>query len=105
MVDDYDLVALLPYLAQGRDLGLHVVARRVAGASRTAFEPVTSRLREVRPNGLILSGDRDQGPLIGNVRASHQPPGRGELVTRRGSPMLVQEALPARQAAVASATR
>lgn len=103
VVDDYDLVVtpagnplapLLPLLAQGRDVGLHVVvARRVAGAPKMFYEPVTARLREVSPCGLVLSGDREEGPMIGPVRASEQPPGRGVLVTRRHAPALVQVAL------------
>lgn len=103
VVDDYDLVVtpsgnplapLLSLLAQGRDVGLHVVlARRVAGAAKMMYEPITSRLREVSPAGLILSGDRDEGPLLGPVRASEQPPGRGVLVARRQVPTLVQVAL------------
>jgi S-DNA-T family DNA segregation ATPase FtsK/SpoIIIE len=103
VVDDYDLVVtpsgnplgpLLPLLAQGRDVGLHVVlARRVAGAAKMMYEPITARLREVSPSGLILSGDRDEGPLLGPVRASEQPPGRGVLVARRQVPTLAQVAL------------
>jgi DNA segregation ATPase FtsK/SpoIIIE, S-DNA-T family len=103
VVDDYDLVVtpsgnplspLLPYLAQGRDVGLHVVlTRRAAGAAKMMYEPITARLREVSPTGLLLSGDRDEGPLIGPVRASDQPPGRGILVSRRQQPMLVQVAI------------
>jgi S-DNA-T family DNA segregation ATPase FtsK/SpoIIIE len=105
VIDDYDLVVtasgnplapLVPLLAQARDVGLHVVlTRRVAGSSKSAFEPFTSRLREVSPFGLIMAGDRDEGPVLGSVRASPQPPGRGVLVSRRHSPALVQVALPA----------
>jgi S-DNA-T family DNA segregation ATPase FtsK/SpoIIIE len=49
VVDDYDLVAtaanplsrVLEFVAQGRDLGFHLIlARRVAGAQRALFEPV-----------------------------------------------------------------
>ena len=57
------------------------------------YEPITARLREVSPAGLILSGDREEGPLLGPVRASEQPPGRGVLVGRRQTPMLVQVAI------------
>jgi DNA segregation ATPase FtsK/SpoIIIE, S-DNA-T family len=102
VVDDYDLVVtasgnplspIVSLLAQGRDIGLHVVlARRVAGASKMMFEPLTSRLREVSPIGVILSGDREEGPLIGSVRATQQPPGRGVAVTRRSAPKLIQVA-------------
>ncbi|NJC69179.1 type VII secretion protein EccCa [Planosporangium thailandense] len=102
LVDDYDLVAtgpsnpllpLLDYLAQARDVGLHVVmTRRSGGAGRALFEPVIQRLRELSSPGLILSGDRDEGPLLGNVRPSLQPPGRGWLVTRREGARLIQVA-------------
>lgn len=102
VVDDYDLVAspagnplmpLLDMLAQGRDLGLHViVARRVGGMSRAGFEPVLGRLRELRQPGLIMSGDASEGPLLATSRAAVQPPGRGLLVRRKQRPVLVQTA-------------
>ena len=102
LVDDYDLVAagagnpldpLLPYLAQARDIGLHlVVARRSGGASRALFEPVLQRLRELSSPGLLLSGDREEGALLGNVRPGPLPPGRGWLVTRRDGARLIQVA-------------
>jgi S-DNA-T family DNA segregation ATPase FtsK/SpoIIIE len=104
-VDDYDLVAtssgnplqvLLDMLAQARDVGLHViVARRVAGAAKALFEPVIARMRDVSPRGLILSGDRQEGVLIGPHRASEQVPGRGLLVTRGKPAELIQVAVPA----------
>ncbi|GAA1803947.1 type VII secretion protein EccCa [Planosporangium flavigriseum] len=102
LVDDYDLVTtgpsnpllpLLDYLAQARDVGLHLVmTRRSGGANRAMFEPVIQRLRELSSPGLILSGDRDEGPLLGNVRPSTQPPGRGWLVTRKEGARLIQVA-------------
>jgi S-DNA-T family DNA segregation ATPase FtsK/SpoIIIE len=102
VVDDYDLVAspsgnpLLPLvdlLAQGYDLGLHVVlARRVGGMARAGFEPLLGRLRELRQPGLIMSGDPGEGPVLGNVRATAQPAGRGLLVRRKQRPVLVQTA-------------
>jgi S-DNA-T family DNA segregation ATPase FtsK/SpoIIIE len=104
LVDDYDLVAagthhpLLPlvdYLAQARDVGLHlIVARRCGGAGRALYDPVIQRLRELASPGLVLSGDRDEGPLVGPVRPGPQPPGRGWLVTRSEGVRLVQLALP-----------
>jgi S-DNA-T family DNA segregation ATPase FtsK/SpoIIIE len=106
LVDDYDLVAtgpsnplqpLLPYLAQARDIGLHVVvARRSGGAARALYEPVIQRLRELSSPGLVMSGDREEGVLLGTVRPGPLPPGRGWLVTRREGARLVQVAhLPA----------
>ena len=78
VVDDYDLVAtqqsspvalLQPLLAQARDAGLHVVvARRSGGASRALYEPVIQSMRDLAMPGLLLSGSRDEGQLIGNLR-------------------------------------
>ncbi|MBJ7610078.1 MAG: type VII secretion protein EccCa [Candidatus Dormibacteraeota bacterium] len=100
VVDDYDLTltqaggplgALVDCLPLALDTGLHVLlTRRVAGASRTAFEPFTQRLRELGPVALLLSGDVAEGPLVGGVTARPQPPGRGYLVRPGHAPMLVQ---------------
>jgi S-DNA-T family DNA segregation ATPase FtsK/SpoIIIE len=100
LVDDYDLVAtgpvnplapLLEFLAQGRDIGLHlVVTRRVGGASRAMFDPIISRIRDLASPGMVMSGPRDEGALIGTVRPQALPPGRGWLVTRRAGARLVQ---------------
>lgn len=100
VVDDYDLVAtpsgnplilLLPLLAQAKDVGLHVVvARRTGGASRGILEPLLLRLRELGTPGLLLSGDPQEGALLGSSRSAPQPPGRGILVRRHERPSLVQ---------------
>ncbi|HEY3502792.1 MAG TPA: type VII secretion protein EccCa [Actinocatenispora sp.] len=100
LIDDYDLVAtgqtnpvapLLEFLAQGRDIGLHVlVTRRAGGASRAMFDPVISRIRDVASPGIVMSGPRDEGPLLGNVRPQILPPGRGWFVTRRHGAQMVQ---------------
>ncbi|HLH71505.1 MAG TPA: type VII secretion protein EccCb [Candidatus Dormibacteraeota bacterium] len=100
VVDDYDLVAspagnplasLIELLAQGRDLGLHVIlARRVGGMARGGMDPFLSRLRELQVPGLIMSGDPGEGPILGLHRAAPQPPGRGLLVRRRHRPVRVQ---------------
>jgi len=102
LVDDYELVAtpgklvhpfapLLEYLPHARDIGLHmIVTRGVGGAARGMFDPVIQRLRELGSPGLIMSGTRDEGVLLGDVRPSPQPPGRGTLIRRRGTPVMVQ---------------
>jgi DNA segregation ATPase FtsK/SpoIIIE, S-DNA-T family len=102
LVDDYEMVAipgrnpllpLLEYLAQARDIGLHVVvARGAGGAGRGLFEPVLQRMRELGSPGLVMSGSKDEGPLLGNVKAGPQPPGRGVLVHRRSAPGQAQVA-------------
>jgi len=103
LVDDYDLVAtsagnpmvpLLDVLPHSRDVGLHVViARASGGAGRSSFEPVMQRMRELGSPGILLSGSRDEGHLLGNVAAQPMPPGRGNLVARGRPTRLVQAAL------------
>jgi S-DNA-T family DNA segregation ATPase FtsK/SpoIIIE len=102
VVDDYDLVStaagnplapLLEYFPHARDLGLHMlVARRSGGAARAMFEPLLAGLRDAGCIALMMSGSPDEGTLIGSVRPSPLPPGRGTLITRRGGPRLVQVA-------------
>ncbi len=100
VVDDYDLVAtttsspvqaLQPLLAQARDVGLHLaLARRSGGASRALYEPVIQSLRDLAMPGLQLSGSPDEGALIGHVRPTPAPAGRGSLVTRDRGVEVVQ---------------
>lgn len=102
VVDDYDLVstpssspvaALQPLLAQARDVGLHlVVARRSGGASRAMYDPILQSLRDLAQPGLLLSGDPDEGPLLGRLRPQPAPPGRGRLLTRDHGVRVVQVA-------------
>jgi S-DNA-T family DNA segregation ATPase FtsK/SpoIIIE len=102
LVDDYDLVAtqggnpltlLIDFLPQARDVGLHVViVRRSGGASRALYDPVIQRLRDLATPGLVMSGSKDEGALLGDVKPSVQPPGRGQLVSRRSGVALVQVA-------------
>jgi S-DNA-T family DNA segregation ATPase FtsK/SpoIIIE len=100
LVDDYDLVVsgptnplnpLLDYLSQARDVGLHlIITRRAGGANRQLYEPVLQRLRELSSPGLVMSGPSDEGALIGPVKPSPLPPGRGRLITRREGVRLIQ---------------
>jgi DNA segregation ATPase FtsK/SpoIIIE, S-DNA-T family len=101
VVDDYDLVVtpgsnplapLSEFLAQGKDIGLHmIVARRTGGATRSTYDPIVGRLKEIGAPGLVGNGSREEGVLWGTVRPTPQPPGRGMLVTRkRAAPQHVQ---------------
>ncbi|MFD6420371.1 type VII secretion protein EccCa [Streptomyces sp. NPDC060198] len=104
VVDDYDLLGtgrdsplapLVPYLAQAREVGLHVVAaRRVSGHNRTSItDPLFSRLPELGAAALILSGNPREGALVDGERAQRRAPGRGVLLRRREGRTTVQIAL------------
>jgi S-DNA-T family DNA segregation ATPase FtsK/SpoIIIE len=100
IVDDYDLVVtqtnnplkpLADYLAQAKDVGLHIIAvRRTGGASRAMFDPVLGKLKEIAAPGMVMNGSRDEGNLIGTVKASQMPPGRGTMVSRKTGKQLMQ---------------
>lgn len=98
VIDDYELVAsgannplipLLPLISQGRDIGFHlIIARAFGGAGRALFDPVIQRIKELAMPGLIMSGNRDEGVLLGTVRGEPLPQGRGRLVTRRATKLI-----------------
>jgi S-DNA-T family DNA segregation ATPase FtsK/SpoIIIE len=102
VVDDYDLVAassgnpllgLIDYLAQGRDLGLHLVlARRTGGLSRALFDPVIQRLNDLSTPGFLFSGDRMEGRLINGVASQRLPAGRALYAMRGGGVQQIQVA-------------
>jgi len=100
VVDDYDLVAtssgnplqglfeLLPY---GRDIGLHmVVARRCTGFSRTSFEPIMARLRELHPTIFLMSGTAEEGIIAGGRKARSLSKGRADVISNQGTHQVVQ---------------
>ncbi|MDJ0386036.1 type VII secretion protein EccCa [Streptomyces sp. G-G2] len=107
IIDDYELVStsssnplaqLVENLPFARDVGIRfIVARSSAGASRGAYEPFMQRVKELGAQGLVMSGDRNEGDILGNVRARPMPPGRGTFVSRkRGTPLIQAGWLPDR---------
>ncbi|WP_067695601.1 type VII secretion protein EccCa [Nocardia jejuensis] len=100
VIDDYDMVAtgglqnplapLVEYLPQARDIGLHViVTRRMGGVTRALYDGVLGAMKNMSVDALLMSGPRDEGKILGDVRASKLPPGRGILVSRsRGQEMI-----------------
>jgi S-DNA-T family DNA segregation ATPase FtsK/SpoIIIE len=100
VVDDYDLVAgtsgnpllpLLDLLPHSRDLGLHLlIARRSGSAARAMFDPILARMRDLGCMGLMMSASPDEGVLLGAVRPSPLPAGRGTLIRRGQGDHLVQ---------------
>ncbi|WP_345702097.1 type VII secretion protein EccCa [Kitasatospora terrestris] len=94
LVDDYDLVganssshpfaALLEYLSQGTEIGLHlVVARGANGIGRGLSDPLLRKLQEVNSPALLMSCPPSEGFLFGNVRPRPLATGRGSYITRR----------------------
>ncbi|WP_410873877.1 type VII secretion protein EccCa [Nocardia sp. A7] len=100
IVDDYDMVAtgssnpfapLIEFLPQARDIGMHlVVTRRIGGVSRALYDPILGAMKNLSVQTLVMSGARDEGKIIGDVRPSKMPPGRGTLVSRSRGVELVQ---------------
>ncbi|MFF6981111.1 type VII secretion protein EccCa [Streptomyces sp. NPDC008343] len=103
VVDDYDLVStsggnplaplteLLPF---ARDVGIRfIVARNTAGAGRSSYEPFMQRVKELGAQGVVLSGDPNEGDILGNVRPRTMPAGRGIFVSRKRGNLLVQTGL------------
>ncbi|MDQ8706848.1 type VII secretion protein EccCa [Streptomyces sp. LHD-70] len=103
VIDDYDLVSnssgnplaplteLLPF---ARDVGVRfILARNTAGAGRSAYEPFMQRIKELGAQGVVLSGDPNEGDILGNVRPRPMPQGRGTFVSRRRGNPLVQTGL------------
>lgn len=108
VVDDYDVLSagqgspmapLLPFLAMSYELNLTTfVVRRTAGASRGIYDPFVTALRESSATGVLLSGDRSEGPLFGSTRPSPLPVGRALVIRSGAAPVTVQLAIPASEA-------
>ncbi|AEW92814.1 cell division protein FtsK/SpoIIIE [Streptantibioticus cattleyicolor NRRL 8057 = DSM 46488] len=96
LVDDYDLYAtgpgtgsplnaLAPMLAHSVNIGLHmVISRSTSGATRAMMDPVLRRIWELGSPALLHSYPKEEGKFIGEARPRTLPPGRAQLVTRRG---------------------
>ncbi|MEU9345154.1 type VII secretion protein EccCa [Streptomyces sp. NPDC048278] len=104
LVDDYDLFAgapgtpspmnpLVPLLAQGAHIGLHlIVARSTSGAMRSVMDPLIRRMWELGNPALLFSYPKEEGKFIGEAKPRTLPAGRAQLVTRR-TVQLVQTGL------------
>ncbi len=95
VVDDYDMVSsgtmsnhfgpLLDYLAQGAEIGLHlIVARSANGASRAMNDSLLRWLIEVNTPAALLSCPPSEGYLFNDTKPKQLPCGRAQLITRRG---------------------
>ena len=102
IIDDFELAEgssdllqpLVPLLAQGADIGLHVIiARRTAGASRAMMNQAIRRIWELGSPALLFSCPRDEGAFLGNLKPRLLPVGRAQHVDRRRAVRLVQTPL------------
>lgn len=91
------LQPLIELLPRGRDIGLHIVAAyRSGGVSRLLYgSGLLAELKNLNSPGIVMSGSKEEGPLLDLVRASTQPPGRGTLVTRDITELIHVPNLPA----------
>ena len=98
VVDDLDLLstggfgvnsplaALTPFIAQGADIGLHlIVTRSTAQGSRGVNDPAVRKVWDTGVPALLFSCPREEGIIFGSARPATLPPGRAQLITRRGS--------------------
>lgn len=104
VMDDYDILTgagvsplgeLRSFIAMGREIKFQVLmSRRMSGTSRAMYEQGFSTLRDSGATGVMLSGDRSEGTLLGNVRPTRMPPGRGMVIQTGKAPQTVQFVLP-----------
>lgn len=101
VVDDLDLLsgggltaqsplaALPPFIAHGADIGLHlIVARATAQGSRGVNDPAVRKIWDTGNPVLMLSCPREEGIIFGSTRPATLPPGRAQLITRRGAHLI-----------------
>ncbi|MGW3121602.1 type VII secretion protein EccCa [Streptomyces sp. NPDC001107] len=110
LVDDYDLFSgapgtpspmmpLVPLLAQGAHIGLHlVVARSTSGAMRSVMDPLIRRMWELGNPALLFSYPKEEGKFIGEAKPRTLPVGRAQLVTRRAVQLVQTGLVPAASA-------
>ncbi len=96
LIDDYGLFTtggvsggpiapLVQLLGHSAHIGLHlVIARSTSGAMRAMMDPLLRRLWELGGPALLLSYPKEEGKFLGEARPRTLPPGRAQLVTRRG---------------------
>jgi DNA segregation ATPase FtsK/SpoIIIE, S-DNA-T family len=103
LLDDYDMVTsygnmpadpLVPLLAHGGAIGLHVVVcRQSTGGMRAMMEGFMKRLWDLGTPGLLYATNRIEGTFLAEAKPLRLPPGRAQLVFRRGGSTLIQTGL------------
>jgi DNA segregation ATPase FtsK/SpoIIIE, S-DNA-T family len=91
VIDDYHMVAqrgmlnpldpIKDIIVDGRDTGLHIIAaRNIAQADSAMYDNVLGQMKNLNSSGFVMDGSKLDGVLIGDVKATKQPVGRGILV-------------------------
>lgn len=77
------LAPLKAWLSKGRDVGLHVIGTwRCGGVTSHLYgRGLLAELKDLRTAGMVMSGSKDEGKLLGELKATELPPGRGTMVT------------------------
>lgn len=71
------------FVPRAEEVGLHViVARRIEEWPKAEYTPLMRALKQKQTPGLVMSGARTEGVILGKQFASDQPAGRGVYVTR-----------------------
>jgi len=104
LIDDYEMLGgpmsnpsapLVDLVAQGADIGLHVVIVRHTGmATRTMMsDQLVRRIWDLSTPGLLFSCPREEGSFMGDARPLTLPTGRAQAVLRRRGITQIQVAL------------
>ncbi len=91
VIDDYHMVSqrgqlnpldpLKDIIVDARDTGLHIIAaRNIAQADTAMYDSVMGQIKNLNCSGLVMDGTKMDGILLGDVRPTKQPLGRGILV-------------------------
>nr|VTP02302.1 ESX-1 secretion system protein EccCb1 [Mycobacterium riyadhense] len=93
----YPLAPLVPLITRGKEVGLHlIVSRRSPHWQRAINSPLVGQLVRGGAAGVVMDGDRAEGPILDQTKADKFHPGRGIYVTD-ALVAPVQIALPSRE--------
>lgn len=78
----YPLAPLVSLVDRGKEVGLHlIVSRRLKQWQRAVMSPLVGQMLRASTAGVVMDGDRGEGPIIGDTKAADLPSGRGIYVT------------------------
>jgi len=114
LLDDYDMLSsgamdcpatpLVPLLAQGFEIALHVIlARSSANGMRAMMDPLIRRMWELGTPGVLFSSRREEGKFLGDAKPLTLAPGRAQFVHRRHGVQMTQIGLAPPPSAAAAA--